>query len=101
MKKSIAVLLLMVCLGCLMNSGLSALEKTDFSNTTKIYIDPQNVHFHENNIYVGVNQNWLQTDAIHADENGLYMVDYWMCEYCKYTGSKGLWTCDSCGRRRN
>ncbi len=76
----------------------------DSSQKAKIYLHPENIVFHGKDIYVLLNQNWIQTNAIFSDNSGIYMYDNkggWTCGYCGYYNEGSYWTCDRCGKRRN
>lgn len=69
---------------------------------TKTYIDPSNVQFDKNNIYVCVSQNWMQTNAICTDEQGFYIIDEqggWNCPMCG-TYNTSSYECRKCDYRR-
>ncbi len=100
MKFSFFFLFIAIC--CAVNANEKTIH-TLASNITKTYIDPNNIQFDNNNIYVCVNQNWVQTNAVCKDEQGLYIIDEqgaWKCSYCKQWTDSNPWTCDFCGRRR-
>ena len=67
----------------------------------KIYVNLQDVLFQEKNMYANINNHWIPINQIHLDENGYYIVDEWMCGKCGYTKSRGVWSCDNCGTRRD
>ena len=63
---------------------------------------PENIHFQDKDIYVYTDNHWLPTKAVHSDAEGLcVIVDSWMCGFCHYMGSKSIYTCENCGRRRS
>jgi len=59
----------------------------------KIYVDPSQVQFAEHQIYVNMNDLWIQTRAVHADENGFYIDSFQQVDETSYS-----WTCRKCGK---
>lgn len=68
----------------------------------KYYVTPDNIAFVGKEIYVLIGQEWRITDAVYADQNGLYIDEKggWTCSYCHHWNEGNLWTCDSCGKAR-
>lgn len=63
----------------------------------KQYIDPQSITFSDNKIFVPVNGELMQTNAIFSDDGGIYAIQTgWMCENCKKINTKETWTCEFC-----
>ncbi len=56
----------------------------------KIYVDPQHIVMHENNLFVNLHQIWVRTNALYSDAEGLYVTSNsaWPLPFC----------CDRCGR---
>lgn len=72
------------------------------SKITKMYIEPNQIQFDENNIYVCINQNWTRTTALYTDRNGFYIVDEqggWTCPRCN-TYNTSPYDCIRCGYSR-
>ncbi len=69
--------------------------------SAKVYINPENITFSGKDMYVCVNQNWIQTNALFSDIHGIYFYDNysgWNCPRCgKYNTDK--WQCSKCGYR--
>ncbi len=57
----------------------------------KIYVQLSQIDILDNQIYVHVNENRIQTSSIHTDERGLYFKDYYNAG-C----SDGFWECRVC-----
>ncbi|MCX6989754.1 MAG: hypothetical protein NTX49_01620 [Chlamydiae bacterium] len=71
---------------------------------SKIYINPEHVMFRGKDMYVSLNQNWVQTSALFSDSEGMYIFDSqggWTCGACNYYNTSSIWSCDRCGKRRN
>jgi hypothetical protein len=105
MRKSIFKFLqIVICLsffGCVaVFADDSSFVKNKEVSLKKTYVEPKDIHFHEKNLYVLINGNWAQANAIYVDEYGPY-VDSWTCSGCGGNTTSNPWTCDVCGRRRN
>ncbi len=105
---SLVLLTLLFCVSYANEKGSNLGERHDthISGTlgnSKVYVKPENVMFDKDDIYVRLNQNWVQTNALYSDAAGLYMIDSqgaWTCGRCNYYNTSNDWTCDNCGRRR-
>lgn len=85
------------------SDGRNETRITSASENSRIYIHPENVMFDKHEIYVRLNQNWVQTNALYSDAHGLYMIDEqggWTCGKCNNYNTKNQWTCERCGRSR-
>jgi hypothetical protein len=57
-------------------------------NCQKYYVHPSQVNFYEQGILVAIHDQWIQTDALYHDKNGIYITDFsttdtfWMCAAC-------------------
>jgi len=99
--KILSIIFLMMATVSQAHEGHSKVEST--TEETKTYIDPTNIQFNNKQIYVRLNQDWVQTNAVFSDATGLYIVSNkggWTCGYCAYYNTTNLWVCDNCGRPR-
>jgi len=66
-----------------------------------MYIDPNNIRFDQKDIFVYLNQNWIKTNAIYSDENGLFIpVNDWICGVCHRENKRQMFECEYCHSRR-
>jgi hypothetical protein len=88
---------------------LNAKEEHQFSSE-KTYIDPNQVVFIEGAICVHIEDLWVQTAAVHADNNGFYIDSFqpidegyysWRCSYCQKRNENYHRYCQKCGRERS
>lgn len=84
-------------------SSVQALEN-QVAQKNRIYVKPTDIAFQNNEMYVSVNNNQVQTNAVYSDTTGVF-VDAnkigWRCGRCNYVNTENLWTCDNCGHPRN
>lgn len=68
----------------------------------KQYVDPQSIVFSDNKIFVPVNGELMQTNALFSDVGGVYaIVDTgWVCEKCRRKNTDNPWSCIFCGASR-
>lgn len=87
-------LFIMICSISYANKNESIDVKTQ--KITKLYIDPNSIQFDEKNIYVCINQNWVQVSAIFTDELGFFIVNEqqpWTCPRCDFYNKKLTYKC--------
>lgn len=77
----------------------------------KIYVHSNQVSVSQNGIYVNVNNQWIPTDSLHTDAQGIYVMSdalvdekkwgpmYWICPECGYQNSFTSNACENCGHR--
>ena len=73
------------------------------SKQEKRYIDPNNIHFEQKEMYVQLDQNWVVANAVYTDTNGFYILETkggWNCGNCGKYNEGNNWTCEKCGKRR-
>lgn len=67
----------------------------------KIHVQPNQVYFSQNAIYVNLNNEWVPTEAIHVDAQGLYVTDNaigdWKCPKCYHQNKWYHSRCQNCG----
>lgn len=83
------------------SDGRNETRITVTSQNSKIYIHPENVMFDKHEMYVRLNQNWVQTNSLYSDDRGLYMIDSysgWTCPKCNKQNTD-RWQCSKCGYR--
>lgn len=72
----------------------------------KTYVRPEQILFGVRDIYIDMNGQLVQTDAIHSDAEGLYIIadeekrdckspDWW-CVYCKQCNAYWYSRCPKC-----
>jgi len=92
-----------MCLFFIMSSlGSLYAQEGSIAKKDRLYIGSGDVAFKNNEIYVSVNNNWVQTNAVYSDTSGVYVDQNsigWTCGYGHYN-TTNVWTCDKCGRRR-
>jgi hypothetical protein len=79
--------------------GLSSLV----FGSEKTYIQPDQIAFAQDGIYVQIDNQWIPTESIHADACGIYVTEdtrditHWICPRCHH--ENGLFTrrCKNCG----
>jgi hypothetical protein len=70
----------------------------------KIYIDPSKIYFDQKQMYIYLNQDWVGTNAIYSDSEGVYIIETqggWTCGYCGNYNEDNGWTCNVCNRKRD
>ncbi len=98
MKFKTICLLLSICSLSYAHAQEGPVAKKD-----RIYINPKDIAFNNNEMYVSINNNLVQTSAVYSDATGVYVDQNqisWTCG-CGYHNTTNVWTCDGCGRRRN
>jgi hypothetical protein len=82
-------------------------EEPRFEASNKIYIQPNQITFSENGIFVYLENAWHGAKAIHVDSTGMYVNDLvdrsiwdWICRYCATSNPYWRTTCEGCGRGR-
>jgi hypothetical protein len=63
-------------------------EQQGINRSEKIYVQLNQVLLSQNGIYVHLNNEWVPTEAIHLDTEGLYVTD----------NAIGDWKCPNTGR---
>ncbi len=66
---------------------------SEYSISEKTYIDPNQVHFIEDAIYVNIQRLWVQTTAVHVDSNGFYISSFRPVDESSFS-----WKCGKCGK---
>lgn len=75
------------------------------SDADKLYVSPDQVMISHEGIFVLVEEEFIQVQAILQDDNGIYYLRpsiYWSCKKCGYSQNPA-WTnyCQNCKRRFN
>lgn len=103
MKKEIALLKMTVLFFCLMTRAVFGIEGDIKIQRVpeKLYIDPQTIQIVDNNIVVYFSNNWVATNAIHSDSNGVYIqsdsfLGFWTCSRCGFVNPAWNFVCDNC-----
>jgi hypothetical protein len=74
----------------------------------KIYIQPNQIHIESNGIFIKLFDEWIMTDSLSVDVNGVY-VDHslrgerihinWVCPKCSHENAWWRNSCEKCGYR--
>jgi hypothetical protein len=76
-------------------------EQQGINRSEKIYVQLNQVSLSENGIYVNLNNEWIPTEAIHLDTEGLYVTDNaigdWKCPKCHHQNKWYHSHCQNCG----
>ena len=67
----------------------------------KIYVLPENIQFSGSDIFVCINENWVQTSVLFSDIQGMYVpinsvIGEWQCWRCNamnWAWSLACWNC--------
>lgn len=67
----------------------------------KIYVQPNDIVFHNDQILIHSNNQWLLAESIHADAAGIYAKAalLWFCKKCHYHNEDNDY-CANCGSPR-
>ena len=65
-------------------------EEPTFDSCEKIYVEPNQISFSKNGIFVYLDNAWLATEAVHSDASGIYVSNF---GHSKFAG----WNCPKCG----
>jgi hypothetical protein len=69
----------------------------------RICVQPDQILFHQNSIFVHIDNQWIETESIHADARGIYITDdirdifHWICPKCGYQNGLFDKRCQNCG----
>lgn len=82
---------------------------SDLTNTfRKMYLNSDQITFLDSKIFVLIDGDWVQTDRIESDSDGIYLTNvekisaYWTCPHCHYSGNSPFSNyCKNCGKRWN
>ena|SRR3989304_5134846 len=71
----------------------------------KIYVLPENIAVHNNTIFVNLNSEWFQTNALFSDNSGVYVqsnsvIGEWQCWRCGFMNMPWTLACHKCGNPR-
>jgi len=80
-----------VCANCCPEEMIQNLQEGK-----KIYVLPKNVELSERGIFVHFNNQLFQTNALSADEQGIYILNLWPQEYGCRDGFVPCRNCDKC-----
>lgn len=74
-------------------------------NTTeeRIYLDSHQIAINDNQLFVFIANQWVSTDALFADVNGIYTLgrkwyEPWECGYCGAVNPPTRIVCWNCNR---
>lgn len=97
---------LILFVAMLMTSTFTFGNEKEFLPCDKVYIVKDQLFFSENSIFVNVENEWVETDAIKIDGHGLYFssfsthqlnIDFkWKCPKCDYRNYPWANTCKKC-----
>lgn len=65
-------------------------EDVEYIACEKTYVEPQYIHFFGKNIFVQIQDFWVQIPAIRTDKLGFFFESMSMSKYS--------WTCSDCGK---
>ena len=72
--------------------GLFTLSQGFCNEREKIYIQPNQISIATDGIFVHLDNQWIPTETLHADANGIYITNDlrderkwidWICPHCK------------------
>lgn len=77
----------------------------------KVYVQPDNIYFSSNQIYLSVKADLIPIQYLFCDGNGIFIPiqdiqtgrgrrDIWKCPKCDYENYDGINNCGQCGRDR-
>ena len=80
--------------------SLQAVENEVIGKSEKIYLSPVDIQIGQKEIFVYINNNWVQTSMLHSDPSGIYVENpnfsAWLCDRCgRWT--TGWFVCEWCG----
>ncbi len=96
-----------LCLFLAISSFSYAAIRDDYIDVkSKIYVQPKDITFKDNEIYVFLNQNWVKTNTVYTDAQGLFVDSSkigWTCSYCGWYNTDNIYVCENprCGRQRS
>lgn len=78
----------------------------ELTKSEKWYVQPNQIAITEEGIFISMDDEWINADAIHRDHTGLYITKAedewstkWECPKCHHSNSAWRNTCYNCGYR--
>ena|ERR1700722_3246733 len=86
-----------------LNQTYATIQTVSFDEGSKIYVSPEQIQITKDGIFVVLEFEYIQIQAIMQDDQGIHYLKipplYWTCRKCGYSGNPP-WInyCQQCGR---
>lgn len=89
----------------LFSGSVFANQPQKFKQREKMYVQPSQIAFERNSIFVQLGNQWIPVASLHVDAEGIFIIQderetdplHWSCPRCKFQNFIGDNKCKRCG----